>query len=115
MATKKKATTKKRDLLAGSVDAIEALEAIDGPLTFGRMLWSIRVGEHWTMAKMGKLLGVSAPHVADIEAGRRTVSAKRAARWAEVLGYMPTEFAALALQAELEAAGLPGRVRIEAA
>lgn len=93
--------------------ALQALEAVTGgPLTFGMMLWSIREGEEMSLAAFGKLLGVSAQQLNDIEKGRRAVSVDRANKWAELLGYHPRQFVELALQQQLEAAGLPG-VRVE--
>jgi antitoxin HigA-1 len=111
----KKAANQNADPLAGSVDAIEALEALDGPLTFGGFLRAIREGEAQTLEQMAKVLEVSRHHLSDVELGRRTVSAARAAAWAEKLGYAPSQFVALALQAELDAAGLKLRVSVGAA
>jgi len=51
----------------------------------------------------------------DVEKGRRGVSAERAARWARELGAPVHTFVKLALQAELDAAGLNYRVEISAA
>lgn len=113
--SKRKAENQNADPLAGSVDAIEALEALDGPLTFGGFLRAIREGEAQTLEQMAKVLEVSRHHLSDVELGRRTVSVARAAAWAEKLGYAPSQFVALALQAELDAAGLKLRVSVGAA
>lgn len=111
----RKALARAADPLAGSVDAREALEALDGPLTFGGFLRAIREGEEQSLEQMAKALEVSRHHLSDVELGRRTVSAARAAAWAEKLGYPPSQFVALALQAELDAAGLKLRVTVNAA
>jgi len=78
------------------------------PLTFGEMMWAIRVGEEMTLAAFGKSLGVSRQNLHDIEKGRRSVSAARAAEWATLLGYPVGHFVGLALQAQLDEEGLVG-------
>jgi transcriptional regulator with XRE-family HTH domain len=92
------------------------LEAIAGEsLTFGRLLRATRDGEGETQEVFARRLGVSKSHLSDIENGRKVVSAARAARWAELLGYSPRQFVQLALQDELRDAGLPFRVEVRAA
>ena len=61
------------------------------------------------------MLGVSKSHLCDVEKGRKTVSPERAARWAHILGYPESVLVRLAMQGELDAAGLKYRVAIEAA
>ena len=78
-----------------------------GPLTFGRFVQSIRLGEEMSLEAFAKQLGVSRTNLSDIEHGRRGVSVERAAQWAELLGYDQTQFVRLALQALLDEAGLP--------
>ncbi|HEV7717130.1 MAG TPA: helix-turn-helix transcriptional regulator [Steroidobacteraceae bacterium] len=96
--------------------AMAALErAAGGPLTIGRALWAIRECDEISQAVFAKRLGISAQHLCDIEKGRRAPRAARAAKWAKVLGYSPEQFAELALQAELDAAGLKLRARVKAA
>lgn len=102
------------DPLAGSVDARKALEALDGPLTLGGFVRAIREGEEQTLEQMARVLEVSRQHLSDVELGRRVVSAARAAEWAEKLGYGPEQFVRLALQAEVDAAGLNLRVSVVA-
>jgi hypothetical protein len=43
------------------------------------------------------------------------VSVERAAAWAKLLGYDPGQFVELALQAELDAAGIKLKVSVKAA
>lgn len=50
-----------------------------------------------------------------MEKGRKTLSPERAAKWARILGYPESVFIRLAIQAELDAAGLKYKVEIEAA
>ncbi len=86
-----------------------------GPLTLGRLLESIRLGEDETQASFARTLGISRSHLCDIEHGRKSVSLERAVRFAEVLGYPRDQFVRLALQAMVEEAGLPLKVKVQAA
>jgi transcriptional regulator with XRE-family HTH domain len=97
-------------------DAIRLLEKLgSGPLTLGRAIESVRKCEEWSQEQCAKKLGVSKSHLCDIEKGRKTLSPERAARWARVLGYPQSVFIRLAIQSELDTAGLKYRVAIEAA
>ena len=97
-------------------DAMRVLEILSGaPLTFGTALASIRRCEELTQELCATQLGVSKSHLCDIEKGRKSVSPERAARWARVLKYPESVFVRLAIQSELDAAGLKYRVEIEAA
>jgi hypothetical protein len=51
----------------------------------------------------------------DIEKGRKAVSIERAVMFAEILGDSPDLFVELALQTQIEKAGLDYKVTIEAA
>lgn len=82
------------------------LKGIAGPLTFGGMLRSIRMGDALSQAEFAQKLDVSKQNLSDIENNRRNVSAVRAAEWAKILGYGTAQFVRLALQAEVDAAGL---------
>ena len=96
--------------------AMKLLEKLTGgPLTLGRALESIRKGEELSQEDCAKKLGISKSHLCDVEKGRKTVSPERAAKWARVLGYPESVMVRLALQGELDAAGLKYRVEIEAA
>jgi transcriptional regulator with XRE-family HTH domain len=88
--------------------AMQFLEDLTGgPLTFGRFVQSIRLGEEMSLEAFASQLGVSRTNLSDIEHGRRGVSVERAAHWAELLGYDQAQFVRLALQAQLDEAGLP--------
>jgi transcriptional regulator with XRE-family HTH domain len=76
---------------------------------------SIREGEEMTQADFAKKLHLSRSHLCDIEKGRKSVGPARAARFAKILGYPEESFVALALQAQVEEAGLKLTVRVEAA
>jgi hypothetical protein len=47
--------------------------------------------------------------------GRKVVSPERAVAWAKVLGFPPTAFVKLALQEQLDRAGVKMNVEVEAA
>ncbi len=97
-------------------EAIELLEKISGgPLTLGRAIESIRKSQDLSQDECAKKLGVSKPHLCDVEKSRKTVSPERAARWARTLGYPESVLVRLAIQDELDAAGLKYKVEIEAA
>ena len=94
------------------VDARAALEAKVGRLTLGKTLRAIREGEELTLNAFGKRLGLSAAKLCDIEQGRRGASIERAAEWARRLGYSEAQFVRLALQEQLEEAGLSFDVKL---
>lgn len=94
-------------------EAVRALErAAGGALTFGRMLQAIRLGEETTLEAFAQKLGVTRANLCDVEKGRRGVSVERAAEWAAILGYHPVRFVELALQAQVDAAGLKLQVGV---
>ena len=95
--------------------AVEFLEGIVGPLTLGKYVNAIRLGEEETLEVFAKKLGVSKQHLCDVEKDRRSVTAERAAKWAKRLGYPVDQFVTLVLQAEVDAAGLDLKVTVEAA
>jgi antitoxin HigA-1 len=97
-------------------EAVKLLEKLTGgPLTLGRAIESIRKSEDLSQDECARKLGVSKSHLCDVEKGRKTVSPERAAKWARILGYPESVMVQLALQGELDAAGLKYRVAIEAA
>jgi transcriptional regulator with XRE-family HTH domain len=99
-----------------STQAIKLMERLTGgPLTIGKVLQGVREGEELTLETFAKKLGVSRQNLCDIEKGRKGLSPARAARWARLLGYPEAQWVRLALQAELDAAGLKYRVEIAAA
>lgn len=86
-----------------------------GPLGLPEFLMSIREGDKLSYQEFASKLGISRSHLCDIEKGRKAVSLGRAIEFAEILGYSKDQFARLALQTQINDAGLPFRVRIEAA
>lgn len=115
MATKRRKKRRRPAPSEGSIDALEFLESIDGPVTLGGMIWSLRVCDEISQAAFAKTLGVSRSHLCDVEKGRKVVSPERAAAWAKILGFPPTVFVKLALQEQLDRAGVKMSVEVEAA
>lgn len=114
MSTKRKGRRKRYS--DGAVEAEQFLEKLTGgPLTFARMLQSVRLGEEISQVDFAESLDISRSHLCDIEKGRKSVSAERAARFARILGYSEAQFVRLALQAQLDAADLPYLVSVDAA
>jgi transcriptional regulator with XRE-family HTH domain len=99
--------------MAKKSDAMKFLEGvIGGPLTFGMLIRSIRQGEEESLETFASKLGVSRQNLSDIEQNRRGVSVERAAKWAATLGYSSEQFIELALQAQLDAAGIDMRASL---
>lgn len=97
-------------------NAMKVLEKLTGgPLTLARALESVRKSEELSQDACAKKLGVSKSHLCDVEKGRKTVSPERAAKWARILGYPESVLVRLAIQAELDAAGLKYKVELNAA
>lgn len=97
------------------VDAQKFLENLaGGPLTLGRLLTSIRLGEDLTQVAFAAQLGISRQNLCDIEKDRASVSPARAARWAKMLGHSEHQMVALALQGLVDAAGLRLQVTVGA-
>lgn len=97
-------------------EALKLLESVSGgPVTLGRLIEAIRLGEALTQPALAKRLGISKSHLNDIEKGRKLVSPERAARFARALGYSEKRFVRLALQAQLDQSGLKFRVDLDAA
>ena len=84
-------------------------------MTLGDMIWSLRTCDEISQAEFAKTLGVSRSHLCDVEKGRKVVSPERAAAWAKTLGFPPTVFVKLALQEQLDRAGVKMNVQVEAA
>lgn len=100
----------------GVVDALDFLNELIGESeTFGAHLAAVRKGEELSQTELAAKLGVSRSHLCDIEKGRKLVGPERAARFAEVLGYLPASFVQLVLQDHLDRAKLDMQVNITAA
>lgn len=97
----------------GSKESMEFLKSIsDEELTIGTFLHAIRLAEELNQTEFSKRLRLSNQHLCDIEKGRKIVSPARAAEFARRLGYSEKQFVRLALQEELERAGLEMTVEV---
>lgn len=97
-------------------NTLYSLEAIAGEkLTLGSLLQSIRLGEELSQVDFSKMLGVSRQVICDIEHGRRSISPKKAAEYADLLGYSKKQFIRLALQDLLDREHLDFVVEVESA
>lgn len=96
--------------------ALEILERLSGgPLTFGKMIKSLRICDEITQVELAKKVKISKAHLCDIEKGRRQVSLKKAMEFAKVMGYSQTHFAAKVLRDQAREAGLKVKITLEAA
>ena len=115
MATKRRRRQKRPAPSEGRVDAMEFFESLHGPMTLGGMLWSMRMCDEISQSEFARTLGVSRSHLCDVEKARKVVSPERAAAWAKILGFPDTVFVKLALQEQLDRAGVKMSVQVEAA
>lgn len=98
-----------------STNAKEYLEKITGKITLGKAIRSIRHCEEETQTAFAKKLHVSTQYLCDLEHGRKIVSPKKAKKFAEILGYPPEQFVALAIQDALRHDGIRMLVEVKAA
>ena len=104
-------STKKSTLMSDK--SIAFLQNLTGKkMTLGNLLWSIRECDEMSQVKFAKLLKVSRQYLCDVERGRRIVSTKTAADFANKLGYSPMQFIRLAIQDELNKNGFHFDVEI---
>lgn len=98
----------------GTKKSMQTLESIVGEkLTMGSFIMAIRQGEEMSQVEFAKLLGVSRQVLCDIERGRRTISPKKAAEYADKLGYSRKQFVRLCLQDMIDRDHLDLIVEIE--
>ena len=105
-------TTKTKKMGSDTVNAREFLESLDGPLTIGSYLESIRLGEELSLAAFAKKLGISASHLCDIEKGRKAVSISRANEFAKKLGKSTELFIQLAIEDEIHRSEMKEKIEI---
>jgi transcriptional regulator with XRE-family HTH domain len=103
MSTKKSETRKFLEKITG------------GPVTLGKLIEAIRLGEEVSQAEFAKHLKISRSHLNDIEKGNKAVSPERAARFAKALGHSEERFVELALQSLIDEAGLKLKVAVDVA
>jgi antitoxin HigA-1 len=98
---------------AKPVEAMAFLEKLSGgPLTFAKLLWSIRLSDEIIQTDFARKLGISRAHLCDIEKGRKHVAPGRAAKFARILGYPVTQFVRIALSDLVRADGLKLEVHV---
>jgi DNA-binding XRE family transcriptional regulator len=83
-----------------------------GPLTFGRLLKSHRLGEELTQVEMAKQLKMSKQSLNDLEHGRKVPSIRRAVEIARKIGVMQELVVQLVLQAQVSREKLRFIVRV---
>lgn len=98
-----------------TIDAKKALEKMTGRLTLGMTIRSIRLCDGISQTTFAKKLKVSTQYLCDLEHNRKVVSAKKAKKFAEILGYSSEQFIALAIQDSLHHDGIHMIVEIKAA
>ena len=97
-------------------DAMLLMEKLTGgPISICEILWSLRKSDEMTQSEFASILEISKQHLCDIEKGRKAVSPARAAVFAKRLGQSPMYFIQLALQEELEKAGVKIKIKVDAA
>ncbi len=97
-------------------ETIKFLEKITGgPVTLGKLIEAIRLGDELSQVELAKKLKISRSHLNDIEKGNKSVSPERAARFADLLGYSQERFVELSLQSLVDCAGLKLKVIVDVA
>ena len=90
-------------------------KTLGGPLTFGQMVRSIRETDEVSQGALAQALGIGKSYVSDVENGRKSVTIEKAVEWAKALGYPRELFVQLALQQQVNDAGLKMLVDVRAA
>jgi transcriptional regulator with XRE-family HTH domain len=92
---------------------LKEIENITGTkLTFGKLIWAIREADEISQANFADKLNISRQQLCDIERGRKTVSPKLAAKYAQILKYSTEQFIRLALQDLVDRDGLNVQVEV---
>lgn len=86
-----------------------------GPLTFGRMIESLRKCDEIPQVELAQKIKVSKAFLCDIEKGRRVATPAIAAKLAKAMGYAVQQFVAKALEDQLRSFGMKMKVHLEAA
>jgi transcriptional regulator with XRE-family HTH domain len=84
-----------------------------GKLTLGEFLRSWRMTEDLSQRQFAKKLKMSAANLCDVEKGRKGMSPLKAQEIAKILGYSPTVLVRLAIEDQLDAAGLSYSVEVK--
>ena len=93
--------------------SLKALEKITGAkLTLGGVIRAIRQADGKSQVDFAALLKIPKQQLCDIECGRKSVSPKLAAIYADRLGYSREQFIRLSLQDMMERQGLGFKIVI---
>lgn len=103
-------TTTKSKMTQKTLRQVEKIAG--GKLTLGKLIWAIRRGDDGSQVDFADMLKITKQHLCDIERGRKSVSPKLAAKYAEILGYSKEQFIRLALQDLVDREGLNVHVDI---
>ncbi len=87
----------------------------DSSLSFGSLLYSLRVADEVSQIELAKKLDVSRGYICDIEKGRKPASVKLAAKIATVMGYSKEALIQQVFNDQLKAAKLKLKVTVNAA
>lgn len=92
---------------------LRSIEKITGTkLTLGKLIWAIRRADEISQVVFADKLSITKQHLCDIEHGRKTVSPRLAAKYAEILGYAKDQFVQLSFQDLVDREGFNMRVEI---
>lgn len=86
-----------------------------GPMTFGKLLSSLRMADEFTQTELAKKAKVSKGLICDIEKGRRDASIELAVKLARIMGYPPEMFISVLLEEQIRRAKLDFKVTLEKA
>src|SRR4051794_11261540 len=98
-----------------TINAKKYLEKMCEKLTLGSAIRSIRLSEGESQVAFAKKLHVSTQYLCDLEHNRKIISAKKAKKFAEILGHSPEQFVGLAIQDSLNHDGIHMLVAIKVA
>lgn len=91
------------------------LDKLIGPrMTLGAFMRSQREDDGLSLTAMAQVLGISRHQLQRVELEKRGVDIPTAIRWARRFGYDDLLFVELALQSQVDTAGLKLRVTLEA-
>lgn len=96
----------------GKIEARAFMKKLLGPISFGQMIRSWRIGHELSLVQMADILGISKQDLCNIEKGRKLVSVERAVSFAKAVDMSEKVFAVYALQDQLRKVGIKGEITI---
>ena len=82
------------------------LKQVVGEMTLPKLIDAIREGEEWSKGEMSSALGVLPSYYSDFLKGIKVPSIKKAAEWADALGYSRARFVELAVNDQIRKLGM---------